>query len=902
MEDSDDGNGSHAAAPSAAAFTITTEKALSSDVSIACWCPTMDLCAVLSADGQLQLHRMDWQLLWAVSPEALITAVAWRPDGKQIAAGHANGAISVLDVETGDTVSSHKVHYAGISSITWFDQAATNSTNSSSRGSLFSPHHSMQPHQRYKRLFVPPVMEPHPPSGTEPLPDPYELCMEAVGPTSWPAERPGLSLLAAADVRGIVSLWLQGQVQIAELTAAVMPSGGAGGAGEEGSLQEQQEDEEERYKLLHVLATSQLDQVLTVNQSASGAVVVVSHSLQLLQQHQQPLQQCTTLFSQLQSFLQAAVKCVEVSASDWASAMGDFRKRFKVQLQQELSDHGSSITVPQHELLLLLATGCCTSPLQSFLAHTLGEAGLRRLARSLDSTASGLHTALLERLLPLLELVLFLLGELRGCVACGGGAQPPAGSWMGLQVSQLQVLELHAAALLLRTEQLRRSLTSLACQYRAFFTWLLKAVRQLEGQDAAAAADGGAAAAGGDAGSSLASCQEVLAFLKGQFLHDAIAPELSGSSLTPEAQARAEALLMDAIGVSIWEKGLAVCKATKLADESYHVEYEYVKVLQATDAGDVAAALSESRLASGVNSLFISWEPTATDRKPSWRALRAAISSACPGAELTMLTFDQRVNAVTAGLGRDIKTEALQQVAGSSSSTAWFEAQQFGTALNRQLFTLQSKLMREAAKAFLASTRCSNSKEARPQYVLGLARSGGGWFFEEALWMAVYGTSCHISSSSSSWRQQQHERARQQREQAHRQQQREEARQQRREQARRQQDERARQQHRQQQFQQARPAAAAELSAPEPDVRSMSEAELRAFLETLGMLDISSSSSSSSSVQVREVRKRFKVLALTVHPDKIPKFVQRVSGSQELFTEAFKALQQAHELLVHCCR
>lgn len=38
------------------------------------------------------------------------------------------------------------------------------------------------------------------------------------------------------------------------------------------------------------------------------------------------------------------MKCVEVSASDWASAMGDFKKRFEVQLQQELSDHGSSIT------------------------------------------------------------------------------------------------------------------------------------------------------------------------------------------------------------------------------------------------------------------------------------------------------------------------------------------------------------------------------------------------------------------------------------------------------------------------------------------------------------------------------------------------------------------------------
>jgi WD40 repeat protein len=104
MDASDDDNDSRAApsaAAGAAAFTITTELALSSDISIACWCPTMDLCAVVSADGQLHLHRMDWQLLWAVSPEALVTAVTWRPDGKEIAAGHANGAISILDVETG---------------------------------------------------------------------------------------------------------------------------------------------------------------------------------------------------------------------------------------------------------------------------------------------------------------------------------------------------------------------------------------------------------------------------------------------------------------------------------------------------------------------------------------------------------------------------------------------------------------------------------------------------------------------------------------------------------------------------------------------------------------------------------------------------------------------------------
>lgn len=53
----------------ATGFTLTKDLALSSDIVLSCWCPTMDLCAVVSNDGQLHLHRMDWQQLWAVSPE-----------------------------------------------------------------------------------------------------------------------------------------------------------------------------------------------------------------------------------------------------------------------------------------------------------------------------------------------------------------------------------------------------------------------------------------------------------------------------------------------------------------------------------------------------------------------------------------------------------------------------------------------------------------------------------------------------------------------------------------------------------------------------------------------------------------------------------------------------------------
>jgi len=92
-------------------------------------------------------------------------------------------------------------------------------------------------------------------------------------------------------------------------------------------------------------------------------------------------------------------------------------------------------------------------------------------------------------------------------------------------VTALKQLELQVAALLLRLEQLRRVVTDVTCQYRTFFSWLLKMLRQLEGQNGsqedAYSTDGQA---------TLPVCQDVLAFLKGQFLCDVVGPELSVSA------------------------------------------------------------------------------------------------------------------------------------------------------------------------------------------------------------------------------------------------------------------------------------------------------------------------------------------------------------------------------------
>lgn len=65
-------------------FTLLHNKQLSSaEVVLACWCPAMDLLAVLTDDNQLSVYRLDFQKVWIACPEVPITAMCWKPDGER---------------------------------------------------------------------------------------------------------------------------------------------------------------------------------------------------------------------------------------------------------------------------------------------------------------------------------------------------------------------------------------------------------------------------------------------------------------------------------------------------------------------------------------------------------------------------------------------------------------------------------------------------------------------------------------------------------------------------------------------------------------------------------------------------------------------------------------------------
>lgn len=90
--------------PAQESFATLTDRLLPAPVAHAAWCPTMDLVAVAFTDGRIAVHRLNWQRLWLVTPDAAPTALAWTPSGDVLAIGRADGAVCLLEAETGDVV------------------------------------------------------------------------------------------------------------------------------------------------------------------------------------------------------------------------------------------------------------------------------------------------------------------------------------------------------------------------------------------------------------------------------------------------------------------------------------------------------------------------------------------------------------------------------------------------------------------------------------------------------------------------------------------------------------------------------------------------------------------------------------------------------------------------------
>ena len=110
-------------------FTLLLEKGLASRIVLSEWCYTMDIVALVTEDGQLQLFRLNWQRLWSMTPDSSIKSICWRPDGKEIAYGDDSGYVQILSPEDGSVIESRKIFENGaVCGLTWnqFEKAGYN--------------------------------------------------------------------------------------------------------------------------------------------------------------------------------------------------------------------------------------------------------------------------------------------------------------------------------------------------------------------------------------------------------------------------------------------------------------------------------------------------------------------------------------------------------------------------------------------------------------------------------------------------------------------------------------------------------------------------------------------------------------------------------------------------------
>ena len=123
-------------------FSVLGERELDGDVSIAAWSPTSDLFATVAAmppstattssakpssSSVLRMHHMDLRILWSEPQDRAPTALAFRPDGRVLAVGHADGRIAIVDVETredaaaGSQQCAPSAGAASIALLSWHD-------------------------------------------------------------------------------------------------------------------------------------------------------------------------------------------------------------------------------------------------------------------------------------------------------------------------------------------------------------------------------------------------------------------------------------------------------------------------------------------------------------------------------------------------------------------------------------------------------------------------------------------------------------------------------------------------------------------------------------------------------------------------------------------------------------
>ncbi|XP_024536652.1 anaphase-promoting complex subunit 4-like [Selaginella moellendorffii] len=432
--------------PQAMHFTLHLDKPIACQVEIASWNPEKDLLAMVSTDHQLTVHRFNWQKLWTISPEKRITAICWRPDGKALAVGHENGEISLHDVENGEVLRTLEAHKASVQCVYWVEERSARSQGSTLH------------EDRTSRFFPPPPKPPAMP-GTGPAfdmagafasgDDQENISQNAASKHS----EQYLNILCSSDSNGLVCLNAFGLFAIGELNLHNFPNW-------------------KQLSAVKVMLSGDLCNMILLchDQDKNSGLVSISVDTTLLNSRRNEIRQVALQASSIEELLEVLQTTLTVMRRHWVDAMSAFADKFSA-FQSLLRENGS-LSTPRDELLTLLACGSASVSLHQFLAVTLGEGGLKKLGKSIDTAGREIQVLIADHLQPAAEILAFRIGELLGLSRWRSQLQS-----IGLDEVLVNSVMENAGMLMVQVERFLHVVSDTVGQYRLFFVWLTKSLR-----------------------------------------------------------------------------------------------------------------------------------------------------------------------------------------------------------------------------------------------------------------------------------------------------------------------------------------------------------------------------------------------------------------------------------------
>lgn len=465
-------------------FTLLLNRSLSRNVIGAQWCPTMDLLAVLLADGQLHLHRLNWQRLWAFVPDSPIQSFAWRPDGKELCIGHEDGTISLLSSENGQMLGSLRVSSGGgggMQTIQWILARTEGDASEGGQQSLRCIK------DRDRRFLEPPFEIGREQSGAGGMKHAtYDCRLQGRRDAKWPSRFSGLSVIVCVTGCGrlvicseslfelinipfIPHQWLvdAGRHSSENVQRAGTASQCSAGLDNDAVAQDTSDG-----LVMQVAMAHDMSEVSSCWQDALGNVCLSKVDVSCLSGSSQRSIVC--FCSAAAAVLHDAKESLE-SSKDMSNEIEKMLKAkhgMIASLNELLRAHGMG-TDAQGDLLLLVTMGEYSHAMEQFLTSTMQESGLKRVSKSIDHALSSAYAILIDRLLPATESLAFRLGELRGLVA-----HPEGWKILGIHATEVYKLETLILDQINHAEQLRIRLVDVTAQYRTFFCWLITALRR----------------------------------------------------------------------------------------------------------------------------------------------------------------------------------------------------------------------------------------------------------------------------------------------------------------------------------------------------------------------------------------------------------------------------------------